>query len=604
MTAARYDAWAQRIVSGDWLGSEVFYQSPLYPYVLAVIFRILGHHLFAVRVIQSIWGAASCVLIAIAGERWFDRRAGLAAGIVMALYGPAIFADVLIQKSSLDLLLMAGLLYALGASVSQPRWPHPALAGVTAGLLSINRENARILIPLVALWMLMQRRTLATVIFLIACAAIVLPVGLRNYAVGSELVLSTSQAGPNFYIGNHLGASGLYESLVPDRGNAKYEREDAQRLAEQAAGRRLSPGEVSTYWIDRTFDEIRREPGSWLRLLGRKLLLSINAREAPDAESLAAYAEYSPLLAILSRVSFGLLLPLAVLGAWIERARWRQLWLLHAFAAALLLSMAAFFVFGRYRLPLVPVLALFAAVPLSRMLAATRASFAGWRPGLVLAALAAVGCWIPIQVGGEETLLNIGEQLIADGRPGEAIPPLQQSVAQNPNDARDVFTLGVAYDHAGDKSSALAQFRRAVMLDPGNGRSQGSLALALKDAGELSDSLPHFAESVRISPADPSLRTNYGIALLQSGQPEAATEQLREAVRLRPDDAAAHNALGSALGQIGDLQQAVESFRAAVKIDPNDARTHANLGLALAELYLRAGRREPTRARRWRARSQ
>ena len=129
--------------------------------------------------------------------------------------------------------------------------------------------------------------------------------------------------------------------------------------------------------------------------------------------------------------------------------------------------MAAFFVFARYRLPLVPVLALVAAVPLSRMRAASRASSANWAPGLGLAALVAIACWIPMHVGGEETLLNIGQQLVADGRPGEAIAPLQQSVAQNPKDARDVFTLGVAYDHAGDKSSALAQFRQAVVLNPG-----------------------------------------------------------------------------------------------------------------------------------------
>ena len=26
-----YDAWAQRIAAGDWVGGDVFYQAPLYP---------------------------------------------------------------------------------------------------------------------------------------------------------------------------------------------------------------------------------------------------------------------------------------------------------------------------------------------------------------------------------------------------------------------------------------------------------------------------------------------------------------------------------------------------------------------------------------------
>jgi hypothetical protein len=36
--AAFYDAWAVEI-QHDWLGKEIFYQAPLYPYFLASIYR-------------------------------------------------------------------------------------------------------------------------------------------------------------------------------------------------------------------------------------------------------------------------------------------------------------------------------------------------------------------------------------------------------------------------------------------------------------------------------------------------------------------------------------------------------------------------------------
>src|SRR5262245_38493806 len=29
-----YDEWARRIAAGDWIGSDVFYQAPLYPYFM------------------------------------------------------------------------------------------------------------------------------------------------------------------------------------------------------------------------------------------------------------------------------------------------------------------------------------------------------------------------------------------------------------------------------------------------------------------------------------------------------------------------------------------------------------------------------------------
>ncbi len=32
--ARGYDAWAQRLAGGDWIGTDVFYQAPLYPYFL------------------------------------------------------------------------------------------------------------------------------------------------------------------------------------------------------------------------------------------------------------------------------------------------------------------------------------------------------------------------------------------------------------------------------------------------------------------------------------------------------------------------------------------------------------------------------------------
>ena len=44
--AWRYDQWAREIVAGAWYGDRVFYQAPLYPYFLAVIYSLLGTYVF------------------------------------------------------------------------------------------------------------------------------------------------------------------------------------------------------------------------------------------------------------------------------------------------------------------------------------------------------------------------------------------------------------------------------------------------------------------------------------------------------------------------------------------------------------------------------
>src|SRR5688500_444401 len=94
-----YDQWAQRLAAGDWIGSEVFYQAPLYPYVLGMIYAIFGRDLLVVRIVQALIGSASCVLLGMAGARFFSKRVGLIAGLGLALWPSAIFFDGLLQKS-------------------------------------------------------------------------------------------------------------------------------------------------------------------------------------------------------------------------------------------------------------------------------------------------------------------------------------------------------------------------------------------------------------------------------------------------------------------------------------------------------------------------
>src|SRR5262245_22157586 len=84
-----YDLWAQRIAGGDWLGADVFYQAPLYPYFLGTIYTFAGRDLMVVRLVQALLGSISCVLLGLAARRLWSRPAGLAAGIMLALYAPA-----------------------------------------------------------------------------------------------------------------------------------------------------------------------------------------------------------------------------------------------------------------------------------------------------------------------------------------------------------------------------------------------------------------------------------------------------------------------------------------------------------------------------------
>jgi tetratricopeptide (TPR) repeat protein/4-amino-4-deoxy-L-arabinose transferase-like glycosyltransferase len=613
----QYDAWAQEIAGGNWAGTQVFYQAPLYPYSLALVFTVFGHDLDVVRLVQAALGAASCALLGLAGRRFFSNRAGVAAALLLAVYPPAIFFDGLIQKSSLDIFLITLMLALLGEFGARRDWKWLAALGVVTAALVLNRENARVLFPVTGAWLWFgfpdvagRRRAAGILVFAAASLAVLVPVGFRNYRVGGELLVSTSQAGPNFYIGNNPHASGTYEPLLPERGDPLFERDDATRLASAAAGRSLSPSEVSDYWLGRSFAYIRSQPFHWLGLMGKKALLTLNAADLPDTESIEAYAGYSRILRGLFWLNFGVILPLAVFGAWVSRKEWRRLLVLYGMFAGLVLAVAAFYVVARYRHPLVPIVLLFAAAGLHGVLglcqgapwraatparrgsarhAAVRAapvSSTGWKrewlPGLAGAGMVAIAVNVPIIEVRDQTFLNLGSLLAQRGRAVEAIDVLSKAVAIDPGHAEPHFRLGLARRDAGQQQEAIEELTAAVRLRPDHADAHAALGVLLRGEGRTAESLAHFREAVRHAPDSFEARTNLGLALMEAGRPGEAVAEHRRAIAMAPDLASPHNNLAMALLQAGGTSDAVSEYRAALALDPGYVEAHVNLAMTLA----------------------
>jgi hypothetical protein len=240
------------------------------------------------------------------------------AGLMLALYAPAIFFDGLLQKSVLDvffvclaLWLLATVLTAETAESAEKNISQRSLRslrlnrwwalGLTMGGLALTRENALVLIAVILVWAAFapskQRRfgaqsARAVASFLLGLAIVLVPVAARNAYVGGGFFITTSQFGPNFYIGNNPSSDGTYQSLRFGRGAPEYERQDATELAERTIGRKLSPSEVSSFWTDRALDFITTQPARWLRLMVRKFALLWNATEMLDTESKEADAEW------------------------------------------------------------------------------------------------------------------------------------------------------------------------------------------------------------------------------------------------------------------------------------------------------------------------
>ncbi len=621
-----YDEWARRLAAGDWIGTEVFYQAPLYPYFLGVLYKIAGHDLLTVRIGQAAIGSASCALLALAGGRLFStpsprlRRpgshVGLIAGLALALYAPAIFFDGLLQKSVLDMFFVClglwlisrilapgGSLAAVASAKAAGSW---IALGLAMGGLSLTRENALVFIIVILAWALLpsaveaglqSRRPKAglktrlygsVAWFLAGLAIVLLPVAARNYSVGGGFHLTTSQFGSNLFIGNHPGADGTYASIRFGRGAPEFERQDATEVAEQAVGRTLTPSEVSRYWTDRALGFITSRPSEWIALTGRKIMLLLNASEMLDTESQESYAEWSWPLRIGAWVGhFGVLVPLAVLGVIVTWPSRKRLWVIYAMALAYAASVVMFFVFARYRYPLVPFLLLFAAAGMAGAGRFWRAASTRQQAGaLAVAALTVVVANWPLlspQLMRAITENNLGTALQDEKRYDEAIAHHQRAIALMPDYAPAHNNLGAALRAGGRLDEAIAQYQRALELKPDFGSASYNLANALLEKGQAGASADQFRKALQSTPDSVQAHNNLGIALAAKGDTAGAIAEFRAAIAINDNSVQAHRNLGNMLVDMGALAEGMAHLERAVQVAPGEADANFDIGSILLE---------------------
>jgi tetratricopeptide (TPR) repeat protein len=544
--------------------------------------------------------------------------------LLLALYAPAIFFDGLLQKSVLDVFFVCLALWLIAkvttnnAELAEPAsfdrlrmsargelveprflrsssWTWLCL-GLTMGGLALTRENALVFIAVILVWAVFASSSprrlgaqgAAAASFLLGVAIVVLPVAARNAYVGGGFYLTTSQFGPNFYIGNNPSADGTYQSLRFGRGAPEYERQDATELAETALGRKLSPAEVSSFWVDKALEFITSRPGAWLKLMARKFALLGNATEMLDTESQEAHAEWSWPLRIGGWFGhFGILVPLAVLGlvlTWPLRSR---LWVVYAMTIAYAASVVVFYVFARYRYPLVPLLIVFAAgglVHAADALARRRWHLTPALPvAVVLAAVFANWPMLSATLMRAITETNLAVALQAEGRLDEAIDHYQRAIALQPGYAPAYNNLGAALHAKGRHDDAIATYQQALRLRPDFPLAHYNLANALNDAGRPREAAEHFRIALQTISGSADVHNNLGIALMGEGKAADAIAEFRIAVQLEPESAASRRNLADALASARRYDEAINEFGRAARLDPTGS-AHYDLGSLFLEL--------------------
>ena len=558
--AARYDELGRALAAGHW-PPELFWQSPFYPCFLGLVYALSHGSMLAAKLVQVGLGAVTCLLGWRLGSELFDRRVGLGAGLILALYGPLAFFETELLATGFAVLWSVTLVLLLYRCARQPKPWRFALLGACAALAV---QTHAIVLPFVGagvLWLVRERwRTTrrhavalgALGLVTASFALLTVPVLVGSTRLTGSTAWLPFSGGVNLYVGNNRDTCAT-ATIRPGRQWIALVEEPARHHGAD------SPAAESRYFVREVAAYARHDPLGFGAGLGSKALRLVASREIPRNVDLYVATQWSLLLrALLFKlgpigVPFGLLLPAALLGA--LRGGWRtmrgpgRLFLL-VYAA----SVVAVLVASRYRLPLVPLLAVLAAHGLT-----------GLRPWL--ATIGAAG------------LRNVG--LARALALALAALPGPFCEERGPFEAEMYFGAGVYRAGQGRRAEAEVLYQHALGLEPRFFEAQVNLGLLLAAEQRGEQAAAHLASALAIDPAQPETRLALASVLLELGRSAQAIEQVQGAVALEPDRPSSHYLLGRLLASTGRFAEAERALRSALALAPDDPDTLNSLAWLL-----------------------
>jgi Tfp pilus assembly protein PilF len=410
-------------------------------------------------------------------------------------------------------------------------------------------------------------------------------------------------------------------------GLASWENADVARLTAARMGRVPTENEISRYWIREGLREIAEDPPRFAAGIARKAAYLLSSHEIANDRDLVAYRRENRVLS-LPLLSFGVLLPLALVGFAFGGAGGRGTKLLVLYLACYGLSIVLFFVCARFRVPLLVALFPPAAQGLLALArgARRRSTRALAAPLVLLAASTAAVSADPFRIragaegqeafhrGNVEARLgnapaaidaywaalekaprfaaaryHLGVVLLGEGREEEGLRELSLAMELDPRNPRIPVSLAVHLEGRGERARAEEMYRRAVASDPYFAEAQLGLGALLAEEGRLREAEPLLRRALELSPGDPAALLNLGKLLGSTGRGEEAEEVLRRLTESGSGGGDAWFEYGGLLARRGRFSEAAAAFREAIRLDARPVASYMNLSLVLREAGDRAG---------------
>jgi len=344
-----YNTSAMKILSGGWIGSEVFGKEPLYPYFLAVIYKIFGYSHIAVYIMQAILTSLGVLFLYRIADLLFNRTAGYIAAFILAFYSLSIYYDAFLLRESFITSLNIFLLYLILKADRKNRPGAWFLAGIALGFLMLARHN--ILLPFVLIYIFFIKKTVKlaamykyALMLIAGFFMLIIPVLIRNYAVSDYKYIGISKEVNAFWAGNNPASSGV----------------DVDWSMEYNHLNNRAGGSIKKTTIV-FFNELKNNPRTYALLYLRKIWMFFNSYEAPSNTNYYLYRNEFPTVLRWPLFNFQFICALSLMGIFLSFFAKPKPYIAYIVISVLSVSVILFHIQDRFRLPAVPFFIIFAS---------------------------------------------------------------------------------------------------------------------------------------------------------------------------------------------------------------------------------------------------
>lgn len=368
LDAAGYDniAWnvAQYGEFSSIKGQPTFRRAPVYPIFLALIYKVFGHNLLIARIFQGLLGLLTCWIIFKLGLLLYNYKTSMLAALCALFYPFFIYYTGMLLLETMLVFLITLSLYFIVRSQSTPTIGTVFLSAFTLSMAYLCKPviapfTFLSLCILIYFWGVKKIKSyMMALIFIGVFLAPLSLWALRNKIIFGHFATMHAGAGREI-----LGSSYSYDIKV--KGQAFRDMIATTDDPVWAKGRLMNSAERDKYYFKQGLKFIRENPVEYIIIAYKKFIKFW--RLYPTVQYIEGSKYKKHFLILVSLFSYGILLPFSLFGIYLSFKQWRSFITFYALLFSYTFIHIIFWSQIRYRLPLMPVILLFASAGLRQI---------------------------------------------------------------------------------------------------------------------------------------------------------------------------------------------------------------------------------------------